>query len=521
MVIETDKHELLLFDVSDVLFPTYLMTLPHPKNTMPYTKTYNFFYQCISGTHIIIPFKEVGSETPGAKFKAYLYMYDLYQPYHTILFHTHFLGEMLDLKSVVGSSYAGFDYLYIYADDYIKIYKVFTGHLVSLSEASTEQLRHAREIPFQIYVNNSAAEGRKESTPLLQNFTIHTVKTGLKLKAETVRVPVYATDDTPVYKLNLDEYFEGFRLGITCFRINGDVNDSQRPSYNTLGSDGIFTAPSGNNTSLSAYNILGECQDELSLTYGIVGKIKSFEISNSHFNNEEQKALIKLNSTIYLFVDCQYFIYLSLTSDIALIVKSASHKINGTISRVKYFEDYKFDKESNGTAVVLYLINGCEEIISLCSLSLTKDPDCSYRLQYPLGKVLNYFMYTSTRENKTNNYLVIGSVTFGSQFSLIRVFQDQSTFPGELDYRYIGEISSTTLESPRFCLDSVSMFSHFLIFSNHSALFVLDFEEYVDNPKWFTPKFVREISLDYLIAQYSGGMFEETKNITRIHIEDT
>jgi hypothetical protein len=65
------------------------------------------------------------------------------------------------------------------------------------------------------------------------------------------------------------------------------------------------------------------------------------------------------------------------------------------------------------------------------------------------------------------------------------------------------------------------MFDRFLVFTNHTALYVMDMEEYIASPKWFTPKQIRLLCLEWLIRQYSGNMYTEINNIVGIRLEDT
>lgn len=250
-----------------------------------------------------------------------------------------------------------------------------------------------------------------------------------------------------------------------------------------------------------------------------------FEISNPQFNYEMQKGLILLDQvkSLYLYVDWKYFIYFEITNEAAIMKNSSSHGINGKITKVKHIPNFYYDKNnenSYGTAIVQYLINGYEEVIQFWNIRILSDPSWVQGLNYPLGVILDYFVYSNTKKN-SSDYLIVASVTSVSRYSLIRFFEDKSWKPWKRDFQYVGEISSTTLDSPRFCLDSVTIFSRFLVFSNHSSLFVLDLNDYIESPRWFTPTMVREVSLDKLMEQYSGGLYSEVMNVTHIHIEDT
>ena len=197
------------------------------------------------------------------------------------------------------------------------------------------------------------------------------------------------------------------------------------------------------------------------LTYGMID-YKRFEISNPQFNYEMQKALILLdqNKRLYLYIDWKYFIYYTLTEEAAIMKSSFTHNIDGKITKAKHLPNFYYDKnstESYGTAIVQYLINGYEEVIKFWNIRVNADPKWVQGLNYPLGIILDYFVYSNELKN-SSDYLIIASVTSVSRFSLVRFFEDYSCDTCERDFQYVGEISSTTLDSPRFWLDSVTIF---------------------------------------------------------------
>lgn len=260
------------------------------------------------------------------------------------------------------------------------------------------------------------------------------------------------------------------------------------------------------------------------LTYGMINYHR-FEISSLQFNYEMQKSLILLDKqkSLYLYIDWRYFIYLEITSEAAIVKYTSMHTIEGEITRVKHIPDFYFDKNktnSYGTAIVQFLINGQEEVIRFWSIRPFEASSWIDGINYPLGVILDYFVY-SNKNKKSNDYLIVASVTSVSRYSLIRFFEDNSWETCPRDFQYVGEISSTTLDSPRFWLDSVTIFSNFLIFSNHSSIFVLDLNDYIQSSKWFTPTMVREASLDMLMELYSNKMYSKVMNVTHIHVEDT
>lgn len=326
-------------------------------------------------------------------------------------------------------------------------------------------------------------------------MTLHCVKTGIDLNSSVDKIRLVTTEEEHFLLINLDDYFEGFRDNIKALY----PEDAGSLAYTEINDTSLFN-----------------------LTYSIVDQ-SEFEIANIRYNNNTQKTLIQLNQTLYLYVDCEDMIYLLVTDEAVMVHKSFEHEIQGKITKVKYLPDYFKDGEgygSYGTAVVQYLINGCEELIKFCDVHPDSPPNCNQPVNYPLGHILDYFMYSTGNETK-KDYFIIGSYSIQSHYSLIRFFEDVSCPDCRPDFRYIGEISASTLDSPKFCLDSLTMFSHFLIFTNHTSLFVLDMEDYIDSPQWFTPKQVREVSIDDLLRQYSGNMYKEAINITDIHIEET
>ena len=488
LILETDHANIQLFDVSDVLFPRFISYLPQAKNLIPRPKGCTHTYVCISDTHIVIPFVEKGLLNT-AKPRTYLVVYDLTNPYyHTMLKYKFYLGEVEQLSSIVLTRFVGFNYLYVYADNNLYIMKGFENTMASFQLDNLPLLSSVDKVNFQLRPCNCSGA--------VQNIILHSVKTGIILKAYEPTVRFIVAQDEQYYRINLDDYFEGFRHTIQVLSPN---KNGELP-FNVL-------------VDSTLYN----------LTHSITNE-ETFEIANIRFNYEQQKALIPISNTTYLYVDWRVFLYLRIEAGAAIVISRQVHNINGYITRVKYFPNYTVvpDPNSKGTVVVQYQINGQEEVIQFCAVNEAMiDAQCFQPFQYPLGEILNYFIYQSEDSYYPGNYFIVGSLSRGSHFSLIRFFKDIAGLGSSPDYQYIGQISASTLDSPRFCLDSLTMFDHFLIFTNHTALFIMNIDEYIDSPRWFTPKQVRIVCLQDLISEYSNGMYKEIDHVADIHIEET
>lgn len=174
-----------------------------------------------------------------------------------------------------------------------------------------------------------------------------------------------------------------------------------------------------------------------------------------------------------------------------------------------------------GSLLIQYEINDVDQGLMLCDLNpFMTQANCMKAVNYTLGGVLDYHIYHN-EDPDSPDYLIIGSLSSNSHYSLIRFFKDVSKTELFSNFRYVSEISASTLSSTRFTLDAMELFGSFLIFSNQTSLFLLDIEDYIDQPQWFTPKQVRVLCLNRLIENLSGGMNTEIDNIIDIHIEET
>ena len=128
-------------------------------------------------------------------------------------------------------------------------------------------------------------------------------------------------------------------------------------------------------------------------------------------------------------------------------------------------------------------------------------------------------MYHHNANNK--DYLIIGSVTDKSHFSLVLFFEEVK---GRQDHRvsfeYIGEISATVLQTPKFCLDALMLYENYLAFSNHKILYLLDVNLFIAAPTWFNPIQIRSVDLAEMLAEFSQNLYTEITNITEILMVD-
>ena len=204
MIIETNKNELYLFDVSDPLFPKYLMTLPVPERLSPHTKGGNYFYNCIEDRILILPFSEI-SEFPSANVTMHLLVYDLLKPIHTILLYKYTIPFKIKIfKSFIHSRFADTDYLYLFADSTILVVKAFTGFVISFPDKDVEYLKQVQHVNLKLTVVEKDAN-------VTQPVSLHSIQTGIVLKSGSNHIKIHVPKDISKYYLNLDEYFKGYR----------------------------------------------------------------------------------------------------------------------------------------------------------------------------------------------------------------------------------------------------------------------------------------------------------------------
>jgi predicted house-cleaning noncanonical NTP pyrophosphatase (MazG superfamily) len=331
-----------LFDVSDVLFPEFLTYLPHAEDIIPSTNGYNQFYSCISDKHLVVPFTERGFINAHKK-DFYLVLYNLENPLHTMIVHTYKIPKAENLYSIVHSQYLGFDYLYVFVDDYVLVMKAMQNYYVNFPVEDLSLLKNIDKTYFLIYPNRNDNE-------YIQNMTLHSVKTGINLQSYQNVIQVIVTADEEEYRLNLDNFFEGFRDNINAI-------------YSQSAGENAFKAVNDNTL--------------LNLTHSILSE-EVYEISSSTRQDEMQKALFRLKTNLYLYVDCKELLYIETTSGVLKVISSFDHGITGKITRVKYFSDYNYNpnpqEDSMGSIIMQYLINGVEEVIQICNVGVKIDP---------------------------------------------------------------------------------------------------------------------------------------------------
>ena len=208
MVIETNSGELYLFDVSDPLFPVYLMTLPVPDGLSPHTKGGNYFYNWIDDHILILPFDEI-SQFPSPNITMYLMVYDLRRPMHTTLMYRYKIPfEVNDFKSFIHSRFADTDYLYLFADSTVLVLKVFSGFVISFPDENIDYLKQTKGLYFNLVANNNE---QKVTQQVTQQVNLYTVQSGIVLKSGSKYIQLHAPKDFKKYYINLDDYFKGFR----------------------------------------------------------------------------------------------------------------------------------------------------------------------------------------------------------------------------------------------------------------------------------------------------------------------
>ena len=466
------------------------MKLPIPQNKVPHTRSSNYFYQCISDTHLVLPFVDDGFKDQHMDSEYHLVMYDVSRTYHTALVYTRSLGKIKNFKSIDMDVFNNVTYLYVYTDETLLVLKAFEHYNLFVPDSNLEYFEERDEIKFEVILQNANQNNEFSS----RNVRVSVMRTGIDLEKYYDKVTIRTTSDDHYYHLNIDDYFEGFRESITVYSNSEDppieINDP------------------------SLFN----------LTYTILSN-NTYEIANSHFNYESQKSLtlVDEDNTIYLYIDCLNFLYLKLDDLVAKIQSRYEHFVEGRITSTKFDPNFFASKEltdvSLGTMFILYQMNEEDEIIKMCDVDPGKPPDCTIVVNYPLGKIINYFVYRSSKS--VSSHFVVGSVSKTSHFSLIRFFKEVPGKNEKTEFTYNSELSATSLDTLKFCLDSLTRFDHFLVFTNHNSMYIIDLDEYLDRPQYFTPKQLRELHLDILINRYSNEQYTKTENITAIHIQET
>ena len=79
---------------------------------------------------------------------------------------------------------------------------------------------------------------------------------------------------------------------------------------------------------------------------------------------------------------------------------------------------------SSGTLVVKYTVNGYEELIRFWDINLYNHTYCYSPTAKTVGTIVDIFLYKSPLKQK--HYMIIGSVSKSSMFSIISVFEEVS-----------------------------------------------------------------------------------------------
>ena len=150
----------------------------------------------------------------------------------------------------------------------------------------------------------------------------------------------------------------------------------------------------------------------------------------------------------------------------------------------------------------------------------TSDPPGWFRpFVYNIGHVIDIFLYRRVLYNP-ETYLIIGSISHESHFSLIMFFKEVTKTKFYSKYQYIGEISATLLQQPVFWLSSLAMYNSFLVFSSKSTLFLLDVDNFIAAPIWFNPIQIRSFDLNPIILEFSSSLYNDINLITEIKLVD-
>lgn len=312
------------------------------------------------------------------------------------------------------------NYLYVYADNSMFVLKAFERWNMFIPDTNMGYLESKGDFTLEVWSMNPGQSNKN------QNITFHTVYTGMLLKTYTNKITIRSTEEEEKFYLNVDDYFEGFRSDITLYKKQGT----------------------------QLYNLTAADINLVNLTYGVI-KFETIEISNSNYNYEMQKSLTTIDkqNSIYLYIDCAFFIYLDIEDGVATTITKYNHLISGTITKTKFMPEFVFlateTNSSYGTMFVQYVVNGEEEIIEMCNVDWRKEPQCKLAINYPLGQIIEYFIYDS-RDRTKPYYLIVGSISRNSHYSLIRVFEDVSNDNQDSEFRYMSEISASVLNSPKF-----------------------------------------------------------------------
>ena len=219
-----------------------------------------------------------------------------------------------------------------------------------------------------------------------------------------------------------------------------------------------------------------------------------YEFSSVQEDDRKQKGLIYIVNNTYLYIDWQSIIYIKI-SDATEVIRREIHNIPLKITKVQYLKDTSTRKHrintSLGTLAVKYSMNGYEENIMLCDVNLSEPPDCYSPTTKTVGSIVDLFIYKSQlRQNKW--YLIIGSISKSSMFSIISIFEDyrkedQGYEKDLLMFKFYGKITATVLGIQKFLLDAMAIFDRYMIFSNEDSLFVTNLEKFIESPQYFSP----------------------------------
>ena len=259
----------------------------------------------------------------------------------------------------------------------------------------------------------------QEPIGMKTNIAIHGVKSGLIINNIVNEIVVSTTEDQDRVEVNLDDYFTGYRRDISVSSASATPIESTSIAY---------------------------FKDE---KY----KRERFEFANVRELNQYEVKLIYLKNDFYLYIDEVEFVYLELFKNgIAETRYRVYHSLPEKVRDAKYIPDfylYTDESKSNGTVIIISSVDGINDVIHFCNVTILGPPHWFQPIVYNIGHVIDVYLYKRILQ-KSENYLIIGSVSHESHFSLIMFFKEVTKEKSKPDYQYIGEINNYLIDNILF-----------------------------------------------------------------------
>ena len=327
-----------------------------------------------------------------------------------------------------------------------------------------------------------------------KEIDIHALQTGYNLQTLLDNVKFVTDEKDHWIRLNLDDYFAGFRTNISIMYPNKNNNNAISEAINDA-------------------NLIKQSEP-----VSLKAEYQFNFISQEYRGN---KILTYMYNDTYAYLDSEKIYVIDIQNNFTNVTLEKHHGISGYISNAKYYYGFvpRFRNDSDGTLMVQYSMNGNEQVIKFLSICRNGSFAEYDPITYSIGRIIDIVIYRSNSRTDIN-YIIVGAVTKTSHYSLIIVFEEDLSNTETMKYNVLGRLTASNLGISKFVLESLAMYEKNLLFTNDKTLYVVNIETFVKAPDYFTPMQVKSILLDPIIYKYSQHLFKNTYLIAHINVVD-